>query len=127
MPVNPLDIKNGWQVLALAILMLPGIIAALLSWHNASKLTETVAKVDATSDKVDANTKHVNSRMDQLIIQVEAAAFGKGKAAGLTEGAATEKARGDAVIAAQAQPLAKPPADVTDSSQEESTPAKKRW
>jgi hypothetical protein len=148
MPISPLDVKNIWQLLAFALVMLPTTIAAIYAAYvgvrNQTKIIETKAEAIAArketanvraelidaNQKIEQNTeltlkieKSTNSMKDALVASTDRAA----RAEGNRQGVADEKARADAVIAAQAQPLAKPPADVTDSSHEEPTPAKKKW
>lgn len=79
-----------------------GIIAAIVGGSfNLAVALIVIIEARRTRNKVAEVHTLVNSGLEKLVASTERAASAEGKAAGLAEGAASEKARADAVLAAK--------------------------
>jgi hypothetical protein len=82
LPVNPLDVTNIYQLVALIVIMLPGIFGAIMAYKANTKSTVNGEKI------ADVHTV-LNSRLTELIAATRLAAH----AEGVAEGTATADAK----------------------------------
>jgi hypothetical protein len=74
-PINPLDITNGYQLVALIVIMLPGLVAAYIGYKNSAKL-------DTVHSMVNGQQTALN-KMAQ--VATSSASFAEGRGVGVAE------------------------------------------